>query len=135
MKQQYILREYPNGAQEFIDTIRCMRKITYHNGDVIWMKEEKVIAVQPHDGHGIVLRYSDDSLIMLDSLSLPKITREAKQHLQRERILQSLKTDPEYYTARLKKVFAKMGIDPEKVQVNSNTVKKFLGISESKEKA
>lgn len=83
-RQQFILREYPNGGEEYIDTIWCMRKIVYNTGDVVYLKEDKVIAVKPHDHNGRVLKYTEDNLTMLDSLSLPKLTRQARLSFQKQ---------------------------------------------------
>ena len=84
-RQQFLLREYISSGREILCTIGCIRKIIYNTGDIIWMKNDKVIAVSPKDHHGHIIKYTDDILIEIDAVKFPELTNEAKTYLNRKR--------------------------------------------------
>lgn len=129
-QQQYVLREYTNGGQEIIDTIRCLRKITYNTNDIVWMKNDQVIAIQPHDSNGIVLKYTDGNLSRINSISLHKLTCEAEAHLQQQEVLKNLEKNHHHYDVGLSKLLEMWGVQlPE---MNKAVVLKFFNITPSK---
>lgn len=129
-RQQYVLREYTNGGQEIIDAIWCIRKITYNTGDIVWMKNDQVIAIRPHDMNGIVLKYTDDNLFRINSIALPKLTLEAETYLRKQEVLKNLENNPHHYDRGLMKLFEKWGI--EFLEVNKAVVLKFFSIAAGK---
>lgn len=131
-RQQYVLRGYTNGGQEIIDTIWCLRKITYNTGDIVWMKNDQVIVIQPYDMNGIVLKYTDDNLARINSISFPKLTHETETHLRKQEVFKNLEKNSHHYDMGLMKLFDKWNVQlPE---VNKAVVLKFFNITAAKEK-
>lgn len=97
--QQFVLRTYPNGGQEVIDTTEGVRKITYglrfegakkltfDAHETIWMNREgRVLAVQTYDG--LMRRYEGGDLcytLPIDMVALKKPTIEAERYLLKAR--------------------------------------------------
>jgi len=94
------------------------------------MKEEQVIAVQPHDGNGIVLKYTDDNLSRINSISFPKLTRETEIYLQKQEVLKNLEKNSHHYDRSLMKLFSKWGV--ELPEMNKAVVLKFFNITSGK---
>lgn len=131
-RQQYILRVYTNGTQEIVDTTWCIRKITYNTGDIVWMKEDKVIAIQPHDSAGRILKYADDDLFRINSVKLEKLSHEAETYLKKKEVLKNLEANPHCYDLSLRTLFKHFGVKlPE---ITKDIVLKFLNITPNKSK-
>jgi hypothetical protein len=121
---QFIIRQYKNGATEIIDTIECARKTTYANGDVIYMKEENVLAIKPHDFNGRMLTYTADALDetrMIDYVQLKPLSIEAKKRLTKR----DISKNPDRFIPWMQKLFDGWKIE---TRVDRKTVLKFFGM-------
>ena len=48
--QEYIIRTFDNGATEMINTTEDVRRVEYHNQDVVYYFRDQVVLICGHNG-------------------------------------------------------------------------------------
>lgn len=99
MTREFMVRKYDNGAVEFLLSrdADADRKVLYNNGDVVYFRGTKVVAVIPHNTN---MRWPDcenPDTSAIDSLQAPRETTEARAFAQQKKVLAILAKDPHYY--------------------------------------
>lgn len=135
MEQQFLLKRFSNGSIEILDTIHLLRKITFNTGDIVYLREETVIGIVPHDMNGIVLKYLSDaeflsSTLYLDAIQLPKLSREAETFLNKQEVLTNLKNNEKHYDSVFLAFFKKLSVPI--TTISKELILRFFNIKETK---